>query len=360
MAGVKYIFVHGLSGWGSYEKAYERMPYWGMRCGDLIGFLRGKGYEAYAASVSPAGSAWDRACELYAQLEGLRTDYGAAHSAECRHERFGRDFSGRPLIPDPGEGPRLVLLGHSFGGTTIRLFAELMAHGDEKERASTPPDRLSGLFRGGSESRIRAVVTLASPINGTTAYDLSEDEGFDPSLVKVPFWSRGFAKLMTMGAKPVKDGRRDTDYADYDMHVDNALALNRRVSTLPSVYYFSVPCSSTRETADGAHVPDHSKTEPLFVTRSYLIGRYTGKTRAGFEIDDRWRENDGLVNTFSAQAPIGAPRQQLDPVNIRPGVWNVFPAYEGDHMSLQGGLMRKNDTREFYLSLLGMIEKYAA
>ena len=32
----EYIFVHGLSGWGSYDKSYKRMPYWGMFCGDLM------------------------------------------------------------------------------------------------------------------------------------------------------------------------------------------------------------------------------------------------------------------------------------------------------------------------------------
>ena len=35
-----YIFVHGLSGWGSYDETYRRMPYWGMRGDDLISFLR--------------------------------------------------------------------------------------------------------------------------------------------------------------------------------------------------------------------------------------------------------------------------------------------------------------------------------
>ena len=75
---LSFIFAHGLSGWGSYDKAYQRMPYWGMRGGDLMAFLREKGYDCHAASVSPTGSAWDRACELYAQLAGKRTDYGAA------------------------------------------------------------------------------------------------------------------------------------------------------------------------------------------------------------------------------------------------------------------------------------------
>ena len=33
---LSFIFVHGLSGWGSYDKSYKRMPYWGMRGGFVI------------------------------------------------------------------------------------------------------------------------------------------------------------------------------------------------------------------------------------------------------------------------------------------------------------------------------------
>ncbi len=357
MTDLKFIFVHGLSGWGSYDKNYARMPYWGMRGGDLMPFLRAHGFEAYAASVAPAGSAWDRACELYAQIAGKAADYGANHSAVCRHERFGQDFSSAPLIPEWNKDVRLVLLGHSFGGTTVRLFAELLAHGNADERNSTPPDELSGFFTGGKEECISAVVTLASPINGTTAYDLFEDEKFDPDEVDVPFWSKGLAAMMSMGTKVKKDGRADMDYADYDMHVDNDLKLNERISTLPSVRYFSVPCSSTIKADDGTYVPDRSKTDPMFVMRASQLGRYAGKTKGGFVIDERWRENDGLVNTFSARAPLGAPQRNLDRDDIRPGIWNVFPVYAGDHMALQGGLLRKNDIRDFYLDLLGLISK---
>ena len=85
----KYIFVHGLAGWGSYDEKYAKKPYWGMRNGDLIQYLRDQGFDCYAASVSPHGSAWDRACELYAQLYGTRVDYGKRHSEEYGHERFG-------------------------------------------------------------------------------------------------------------------------------------------------------------------------------------------------------------------------------------------------------------------------------
>ena len=36
MSKLTFVFVHGLSGWGSYDAQYQRMPYWGMRGGDLM------------------------------------------------------------------------------------------------------------------------------------------------------------------------------------------------------------------------------------------------------------------------------------------------------------------------------------
>ena len=122
------------------------MPYWGMFTGDLMKYLRSQGFSCYAASVSPEGSAWDRACELYAQLTGTVTDYGKAHSEQYGHERFGPDFTGIPLIPDWDNGKKLVLLGHSFGGATIRLFSEILADGDQAEREVAAPGDLSPFF----------------------------------------------------------------------------------------------------------------------------------------------------------------------------------------------------------------------
>ena len=351
----EYIFVHGLSGWGSYDKAYQRMPYWGMFGGDLMKYLRAQGFSCHAASVSPEGSAWDRACELYAQLTGTVTDYGLAHSERCGHRRFGPDFTGRPLIPDWGSGRKLVLLGHSFGGATVRLFSELLANGDRAEREAAAPDALSPFFLGGQAARLHALVTLAAPTNGTTAYDLYRDESFDPSAVKVSPWDDFWGNFFSNRKQAEKDGRSEEDYAAFDMHIDKALALNARIATLPRVYYFAVPCSAT-EAAAGGQRPIRSRMEPMFRRSSARMGAYSGRSAGGFEIGESWRENDGLVNTVSAMAPLGAPSVAFAPDAVAPGIWQIMPTYSGDHMSLQGGIMKRNDIRPFYRELLELID----
>jgi len=356
MNSLQYIFVHGLSGWGSYDAKYQKLPYWGMHGGELMNFLTNEGFESYAASVAPTGSAWDRACELYAQLAGTKVDYGEHHSRKYRHERYGRDFSDCPLIPTWDDNTRLVLIGHSFGGTTIRLFSELLVNGDEDERKTTKPDEISPLFQGGTKSRIHSLVTLASPMNGTTAYEMGTDPDFNADSVKRPLWSKLLARMMAKSTKIIEDGRDPRDYAGYDMHLDRAREINERIQTQPMVYYFSVPCCITDKLPDGTCRP-RREIEPMIASRSYLIGAYSGKTAGGITVDAAWHENDGLVNTISAMAPEGAPYKALDKENIEHGIWNVFPTLQGDHMWLQGGLMRQHNIRPFYQELLTMISQ---
>ena len=168
---IKYVFVHGLSGWVSYDIQNDFIPYWGLTGGDITRYLTNRGYDSYAASIDPTGSAWDRACELYAQLYGTRVDYGAEHSARCGHERFGEDFTGRALVKD-FEGSRFVLIGHSFGGATIRLFSQILKEGSPEEISYNDANEISDFFKGGNGDNLLSLVTLAAPTNGTTAYDL--------------------------------------------------------------------------------------------------------------------------------------------------------------------------------------------
>lgn len=64
------------------------------------------------------------------------------------------------------------------------------------------------------------------------------------------------------------------------------------------------------------------------------MGHFTGVTRGGFVIDESWQENDGLVNTCSALAPMYQPSAEYVEDAVIPGVWNIMPVYDGDHMSL--------------------------
>ncbi len=354
---MKYVFVHGLSGWGSYDRINEFIPYWGLTGGSIIRYLNNQGFESYAASVDPTGSAWDRACELYAQLAGTRVDYGEAHSKAAGHERFGKDFSKRALLDDFGSSD-ITLIGHSFGGATIRLFSEILKNGSEEERKATAEGDLSPFFKGGNGDHLVAIVTLAAPTNGTTAYDMYEDSSFNLSAINIPDEYEKNSDAVSKGTKPVIDGRASWDYASYDMHIDNAMAMNERITTFDDIYYFAYPCSSTIIGEDGKPAPDPSITENIFMKGAVYMTRYKGSTKGGFEIDEYWQSNDGLVNEISAGAPFGAPKEAYsEGASLVPGRWYVMPTFRGDHMSLQGGLTKRINVKPFYLELATMLAK---
>ncbi len=284
---IRFVFVHGLAGWGSYDTVNEFFPYWGLSGGSIIRYLNNRGYESYAASVDPTGSAWDRACELYAQLTGTRVDYGAVHSREAGHERFGRDYSNQPLLTGFDTAP-VVLIGHSFGGVTVRLLTELLKNGSKEEQAGTDESDLSPLFKGGNGDNILAVVTLAAPTNGTTAYDLYEDESFDRDAIRIPEEYEKNSDAVSRSTKPVLDGRASYDYASFDMHIDKALEIHKRISTFEDVYYFAYPCSSTVLDENGNPAPDPGITEGMFMKGAIYMSNYTGTAKGGFTIDESW------------------------------------------------------------------------
>ena len=356
MSKVTYVFCHGLNGHGQYDAKYQKKPYWGGASGDVVADWRARGVDAYAASVAPQGSAWDRACELYAQLAGTRTDYGRRHSEECRHARYGRDFTGQPLVPTWDEDTRLVLIGHSFGGVTVRLMAELLARGSEEERAVTEPESLSPLFAGGMGERVRAIVTLAAPSNGTTAYDLALDPSFNERKVWIPFKFQLLGRVLKRATRIKTDERDPRDWASFDMFLDNAQVLNKRIGMLPHVYYFSVACDATVPAEHGRRMPDLRFMDPLFVRSSANMGAYSGTTAGGYVVDDAWHANDGLVNTISARAPFGAPQQPLDPAHVVPGVWNVMEDLHDNHSFFSGGYLRKTDPHPFFADLLELLQ----
>ena len=81
---------------------------------------------------------------------------------------------------------------------------------------------------------------------------------FQEEEVEVSAWDNLAGSIFSSRKKEKTDERSPEDSAAFDMFIDNALALNAGISTLPSTYYFAVPCSATEEGEDGNQEPVRS------------------------------------------------------------------------------------------------------
>ena len=345
------VFVHGLGGWGEYDLTYYLAPYWGVMGGDLMKYLNARGFDCAAASVDPSGSAWDRACELYAQLAGTRVDYGKAHSEKHNHARYGKNYSCCPLVREFDSEHKINLFGHSFGGATILMLLDLLADGSETERAATPADELSPLFEGGKGDYVYSITTLAAPMNGTTAINARDAINADPDATLAEHTV--VFMLESLAYSHQKD-RTFEDTAGYDMEIDVAMKMLDGFETQSDVYYFSVPCCAT-ETVDGVTTPKGEMIEDIYEAAAGRMSVITGTTAGGYTFDESWQPNDGLVNTISARAPFNAPQKDFDADSVEKGMWNVYPVYEGDHMALMGDMLLTRNIRELYVDMINTI-----
>jgi len=155
------VLVHGLAGWGPDELL--GFPYWPQ----AQQFTRA-GFQTFIASVGPFSSAHERACELYAQIKGGTVDYGKFHSNKYSHSRFGQTYLG--FYPSWNNNNPITLVGHSFGGPTIRELEYLLQNGDANERNAG--GSFSPLFQGGNDKMIKVMGCIACTLSGTVLVDL--------------------------------------------------------------------------------------------------------------------------------------------------------------------------------------------
>lgn len=370
-----FVFVHGMFGWGELTGINKSVPYWGATTGNLVGFLRECDYECYAASVGPISSAWDNACELYAQLTGTRVDYGKAHSEKRNHDRFGRKYE-EPLFY--GFGDRSIhLIGHSHGGQVVRLLAHLLTYGDEEEKQASDENDISPLFVGGNERLIVSVTTLCSPNNGTLLFKLAEEKNLIHTMGRgtnlavslfgrTPMYGRLVdAQMEQFGLTPLKGEKkpdkiftavnrvRDSDdHILRDLSFSGAMELNEKIEISKNIYYFCYYASG----APGEEFSTKYMKFPLLKLFGRLIATisFPSDGEYGITFSEEWHENDGLVNVPSARNPFDEPGKDFNG-SPEKGVWNIMPAIKGDHGQTVGLLADKNKTRGFFLNLLSML-----
>ncbi|KAJ0399071.1 hypothetical protein P43SY_008691 [Pythium insidiosum] len=321
------VLVHGFSGWGRDEVL--GLKYWGGIQGDLQEQLKAQGYTVYTAAVGPFSSNWDRACELYAQIKGGTVDYGEKHAQTHGHKRLGRTFPG--LFPQwgtvvNGQVQKVHLVGHSMGGQTIRMLAQLLAKGSKgapiEESASSHE-----LFAGGKDW-VHSITTISTPNQGTLlANGFSEIGDLVKNFAIGTLSTLGVvgngidvvydAKLDQWGLEPRRSGESLTAYIQrvfqspifkpgfrdislWSLSTDGAAEENRWVQTLPNVYYYSYATIDTYEWRDWLlrriQKPNIlTMLLPMQPLGTFLGSRYGPNN--GFP--ESWQGNDGVVNKES-------------------------------------------------------------
>ena len=363
------IFIHGLYGWGSDDGIDSTLPYWGSGENNVIEFLRAHGYECYYPSLGPFNSAWDRACILWAYLFGGQVDYGKVHSKKHGHARWGKVYPG--VLKDLGTTEahkKINLIGHSFGGATVKEVSHLFADGSEEERLGTSEATLSPLFKGGHGDLIHTVTTLAGVDNGSTLATLTNRTGV--SLLTI--WGVFILSNMVPPGSKYYDFRLDqwkdgiTGPIDYSANELDNIAQEMDVEVVqkevnpkqrpnPSTYYFAYSAADThglwKQTGD----------DPATITGwcGTLIGHYVpaGMWRYGIGVDKDWYRNDGFVNLNGARAP-----REWDPIDYRkgmdvqPGQWYNMPVVHGDHLYFNGMSGSRQDRERMFLDMMRRYE----
>ena len=369
------VFIHGLMGYGEQDFMDVVFPNFGLFNHTFFKHLKERGIETYNPSLGPMNSAWDRACILWAYLFGGRVDYGKVHSEKYGHARYGKEYPG--VLKDLGQTEahkKMNLIGHSFGGPTVKTVAWLFAFGSEEERADTPAEELSPLFAGGHADLLHTVTTLSGVNNGTALASFFGNKGMsvanyaymalatfvgDTYFTKfidyatsqwgnMPFAENVHVAhirnpLKYLDASRAFDRNKTFDSINHEMQIEVIQeVINPSLQYPKNVYFFAHRADGTKPGRNGNPVPSKSD----MILPCWLVGQLTGRAmlkrleKYGVRTDPNWRRNDGLVNLVGQSAPLNATYEEADyDTDFKPGIWYNMPPERGDHALWVGWLV---------------------
>lgn len=356
------VLVAGLLGIddGKYNYINKVYRYFGGFRGDLTKAMRAKGYEFYEPGLGPFTPVWDRVCDLYGYLVGGTVDYGKAHAEKYGHARYGRTYEG--VLKDwgtPGKHEKINILGYSFGGPVVNLLNGLLINGSEEERAVTPEEELSPLFKGGNGDLLHCVCTLDGTNNGTKAIDFMGRKGVDifqsvlngaiiavgdTAAVKVLDFKMDQLGLHNdpdhLGGKfrspkaKQEENRRNVKSDEnmfWQMGTEFAAQLAEKYyASNPSTYYLCYRSVRTHEDKNKNQKPNVNMN-PLMAPTGVLLGEYCPTP------------NDGIVDFEGQSAPKNQPCAGDFRIadETKPGTWYHMPVIDGDHLTWTGMLINK-------------------
>lgn len=335
------ILVHGFTGWGEKDNINKVFPYFGYAVRDSLFSDKNSqnvpGFDIHEASVGPFSSFWDRACELIAQIKGIRVDYTEEHIKEHSHDRYGKDYTGQGFHPNWDENNPVHLVAHSAGGHTCTYAQYILAND------------LLGI--GSNENWIKSISGVSSSWNGgIVAYSLGvnkNDATLDTILGRIISESvklvggifdkvaeliydfdiehynyekqkneslLEYVKRITQG-DALTTGK---DNLGYGLSLQGGYEACELINTYPNTYYFSYVSQETHPSFwnilpwnDNIQVPD-ANMNPILRSFAAGIGSIPNEKipdniipgwGSGMKQAEYWRENDGIVSTISQKYP---------------------------------------------------------
>ncbi len=386
------VFIHGLGGFGQSDGLYRVVPQWGLlKPFDLDAYLNKKGYESYFPSLGPFSGAWDRCCELWAQLMGGTVDYGKVHAEKYGHNRYGRTYE-KGLIENwgkKGNHEKINLIGHSFGGPVVKMFTDLILNGCEEEISGTPEGELSDLFKRKKAQRVHSVTTLSGVNNGTllaSAFGkrgmtvityaltgLSAAIGATPIMKVFDFHLDQWG--LTVPPSELHPGnyklRNPLEFVDkmsvYNSHQFDSVAYEMQIEVCqdlinPSqkegkdVYYFARR-GDVSFNAHPLYLPT-LKCDPLSAVTELITGNiiWPHLRRRKYKVRKDWKPNDGMVNVIGQSAPLTSEYTDFkSPKKVKPGIWYNMPVEEKSHLAWAGLLQNPYKYHRYFIDVIDMV-----